>query len=153
VCGFRRTERDTTHFQILTLWDDTDALTHVPGDDYEVYSDSSPDRYWDLENTIARVWRGMVPIEKSDAYWRYLLDFGFRDYQAYIGNRGVQLLRRTDEALAHFLLLSFWSSRQAIAAYAGVDIEQAHYYPYDLECLVDPVRAVEHYEVWSATWA
>ena len=32
-------------------------------------------------------------------------------------------------------------------AYAGTDIEQAHYYPYDLECLIDPPRNVEHYEV------
>jgi heme-degrading monooxygenase HmoA len=75
----------------------------------------------------------------------YLVDFGFRDYQTYSGNRAVHLLRRT--ARVHFLLLSFWSSRQAVMAYAGTDIEQTHYYPYDLECLIDPPRNVEHYEV------
>jgi heme-degrading monooxygenase HmoA len=146
----RRTEGRITHFQILTFWDDTAPITAFAGDDYEVYSDSSSDRHRDDENTVARVWRGVVPIEKGEAYLRYLLDFGFRDYQTYAGNRGVLLLRRTDEARAHFLLLSFWSSRQAIAAYAGADIEQAHYYQYDLECLVDPARTVEHYEVLSA---
>src|SRR5260370_1320967 len=98
-------------------------------------------------NTIARVWRGVVPIEKAEAYLRYLVDFGFRDYQTSSGNRAVHLLRRTEAARVHFLLLSFWSSRQAIMAYAGTDIEQAHYYPCDLECLIDPPSHVEHYEV------
>ena len=98
-------------------------------------------------NTIARVWRGVVPIEKAEAYFRYLTDFGFRDYQTYAGNRGIHLLRRTEEARMHFLLLSFWESRQAIVAYAGADIAKAHYYAYDLECLIDPPLNVEHYEV------
>jgi heme-degrading monooxygenase HmoA len=146
----RRTEGNTTQFQILTFWDDTAAIAHLAGDDYEVYSDTSSDRHRDDENTIARIWRGVVPVEKGEAYSRYLRDFGFRDYQASTGNRGVQLLRRTDAAQAHFLLVSFWSSRQAIAAYAGADMERAHYYPYDPECLVNPARTVEHYEVLSA---
>jgi hypothetical protein len=47
----------------------------------------------------------------------------------------------------HFLLLSFWESRQAIVTYAGADIAKAHYYAYDLECLIGPPLNVEHYEV------
>jgi heme-degrading monooxygenase HmoA len=162
---------------MLTFWDEVDAIKRFAGDDYErakyydfdpsyliemearvrhyeVYSDSSPDpfrpnrgRSEGDDNTIARVWRGVVPIEKAEAYLSYLVDFGFRDYQTCSGNRAVHLLRRTESARVHFLLLSFWSSRQAIMAYADTDIEQAHYYPYDLECLIDPPRNVEHYEV------
>ncbi len=171
-----RTEADVTHFEMLTFWDDTEAIQRFAGDDfslakyydfdtdyliekephvrhYEVSSDSSPDpsRLADGRNvsgnTVARVWRGVVPIEKSDAYFRYLTEFGFRDYQAYAGNRGIHLLRRTEEARMQFLLLSFWESRQAIVAYAGSDIAKAHYYAYDLECLIDPPPEVEHYEV------
>lgn len=96
---------------------------------------------------IARIWHGVVPIEKGEAYCRYLADFGFRDYQAYPGNRGVYLMSRTDEARVHVLLLSFWTSREAIVEYAGADIAKAHYYAYDLECLIDPPPNVEHYEV------
>src|SRR5512134_1289714 len=96
---------------------------------------------------IARVWHGVVAREKADDYARYLAGFGVRDYQARPGNRGVQLLRREDGPLVHFVLLSLWTSREAIAAYAGADIERAHYYPYDLECLVDPEPGVTHYEV------
>ncbi len=172
-----RTDADVTHFEMLTFWDDTDAIKRFAGDDfsmakyydfdsdyliekelpvrhYEVSSDSSPDqpratdgRHGRGGNTIARVWRGVVPVEKGEVYFRYLTDFGFRDYQTYAGNRGIHLLRRTEEARMHFLLLSFWESRQAIVAYAGADIAKAHYYAYDLECLIDPPLNVEHYEV------
>jgi heme-degrading monooxygenase HmoA len=96
---------------------------------------------------IARIWRGIVPLEKAEGYARYLADFGVRDYQAYPGNRGVHLLRRGEGARVHFLLVSFWDSRESLLVYAGPDIERAHYYEYDLECLIDPVPSVEHYEV------
>ena len=172
-----RTEANVTHFEMLTFWDDTDAIKRLAGNDfsrakyydfdsdyliekephvrhYEVFSDSLPDSSQPTDgrnvrggNTIARVWRGVVPIEKGEAYFRYLTDFGFRDYQTYAGVRGIHLLRRTEEAQMHFLLLSFWESRQAIVAYAGADIAKAHYYAYDLECLIDPPLNVEHYEV------
>ena len=172
-----RIEGEVAHFEMLTFWDDTDAIKRFAGDDYsmakyydfesdyliemephvrhyEVSSDSSPDPSWSTDgrnarggNTIARVWRGVVPIEKAEVYFRYLTDFGFRDYQTYAGNRGIHLLRRTEEARMHFLLLSFWESRQAIVAYAGADIARAHYYAYDFECLIHPPLNVEHYEV------
>jgi len=172
-----RTEAGVRHFEMLTFWDDTDAVKRFAGDDfrmakyydfdsdyliemephvrhYEVYSDSSPELYRPTdghnvggENTIARVWGGIVSIEKSEAYFRYLTDFGFRDYQTYAGNRGIHLLRRRESARMQFLLLSFWESRQAIAAYAGADFAKAHYYAYDLECLIEPPLNVEHYEV------
>jgi heme-degrading monooxygenase HmoA len=178
-CLYRR-EADVTHFEMLTFWDDTDAIKRFAGDDfsmakyydfdsdyltemephvrhYEVYSDSSPDPFGPTpgrnggdENMIARAWRGAVPIEKADGYFHYLVDFGFRDYRTYPGIRAVYLLSRTEEAQVQFFLLSFWNSRQAIVAYAGANIEQARYYPYDLECLVDPAPNAEHYEVCRA---
>ena len=176
---FRRIEGDVAHFNTLTFWESREAIKAFSGDDievaryypedkkyllefepsvthYEVYSDSSPDSFKSTrkrgrgdENMIARVWLGVVPIEKAEAYSRYLADFGFRDYQGYSGNRGVHLLRRTEGARVHFLFLSFWNTREAIVGYAGSDIEQAHYYPYDLECLIEPALNVEHYEVLS----
>jgi heme-degrading monooxygenase HmoA len=172
-----RTEADVTHFEMLTFWDHTDAIKRFAGDDfnmakyydfdsdyliemephvwhYEVHSDSSPDPSRPTDgrnvrggNAIARVWRGVVPVEKAEAYFHYLTDLGFRDCQTYAGNRGIHLLRRTEEARMHFLLLSFWESRQAIVAYAGADIAKTRYYAYDLECLIDPAPNVEHYEV------
>ena len=98
-------------------------------------------------NLIARLWRGMVPIHKAEAYLAYLLGFGFRDYEAYAGFRGAHLLRRTEDGTVQIVFLSFWDSWPSIVAYAGSDPEKAHYYAYDLECLIDPTQRVEHYEV------
>jgi heme-degrading monooxygenase HmoA len=98
---------------------------------------------------VARVWHGVVPVEKADAYERYLADGerGVRDYQRLPGNRGVTLLRRADRGRVHFLLISYWDSRESIAAYAGADIEKAQYFAFDRECLLDPEPNVMHYEV------
>src|SRR5512138_2229586 len=102
---------------------------------------------------IARVWHGVVPAEKADDYARYLVDSdrGVKDYERLPGNRGVTLLRRADGERVHFLLLSLWDSREAIAAYAGADIERAQYFAFDLECLIDPEPTVSHHEVLFAT--
>jgi len=98
---------------------------------------------------IARVWHGVVPIDKADAYEAYLVesDRGVRDYQRLPGNRGVTLMRRTDGDRVHFLLISTWDDRESIAAYAGGDVESAQYFDFDLECLIAPEPRVQHYEV------
>ncbi len=102
---------------------------------------------------IARVWNGIVPADKAEAYSRYLADSerGVGDYARTPGNRGYTLLRREEGALVHFCLISLWESKEAIAAYAGADIEQARYFPFDLECLVNPDPKVTHYDVLSAS--
>lgn len=101
---------------------------------------------------IARVWHGVVPQAKADGYAEYLSDsdLGVRDYQRTPGNRGACLLRRVQGDGVHFLLISFWESREAIQAYSGPDIERARYHPYDRECLVEPEPNVTHYEVLVA---
>ena len=103
---------------------------------------------------IARVWQGVVPSEKADAYSRYLSDSerGVDDYARTPGNRGFALLRRAEGARVRFILVSFWESLQAIEEYAGPDVERARYFPFDLECLVEPEPRVEHFEVVRASW-
>jgi heme-degrading monooxygenase HmoA len=101
---------------------------------------------------IARVWHGVVPLDKAEGYSEYLStsDRGVRDYQRIPGNRGALLLRRTTDDHAHFLFISLWDSREAIERYAGSDIDRARYFPYDRECLVDPEPEVAHYDVLVA---
>ena len=98
---------------------------------------------------IARVWHGVVPREKASAYADYLSDSdrGVPDYERVPGNCGAFLLSRVEDDRVHFVLLSLWISREAIHGYAGPDIERAQYFPYDLECLIDPEPNVAHYEV------
>jgi len=98
---------------------------------------------------IARVWHGVVSRENAEGYGKYLAESerGVDDYRKLPGNRGVYLLRRTEGDRVHFMLMSLWDSRESIQAYAGEDIDKAQYFPYDLECLIDPTPTVAHYEV------
>ena len=102
---------------------------------------------------IARVWHGVVPLDRADEYARYLTDSdrGVADYQRLPGHHGVTLLRRVDGDRVHFTLISLWASREAIRAYTGPDVERAQYFARDLECLIDPEPTVAHHEVLVAT--
>jgi heme-degrading monooxygenase HmoA len=101
---------------------------------------------------IARLWHGVVPVEKADGYSRYLADSdrGVRAYRAIRGNRGVTLLRRAEGDRVHFLLISLWDSEAAIREYTDPDIDRAQYFEYDRECLLEPEPNVTRYEVVGA---
>ena len=58
---------------------------------------------------------------------------------------GSSLGERTE-----FIILSLWTSLEAISAFAEADIEQAIFYPEDDEYLVDRETRVAHYEVIGA---
>jgi len=96
---------------------------------------------------IARLWHGAVPASKAREYERYLEATGIPDYRATQGNRGVLVLRRLEGDRAHFLLISFWESLEAIRGFAGDDLERARYYPEDAQYLVELEPRVTHYEV------
>jgi heme-degrading monooxygenase HmoA len=96
---------------------------------------------------IARIWHGATPSSKCDRYLEYLNDTGIPDYRATEGNQGVYVLRRIEGDRAHFLLLSFWESLDAIQRFAGPDFEKARYYPEDEEFLLELEPKVSHYEV------
>jgi heme-degrading monooxygenase HmoA len=96
---------------------------------------------------IARIWHGVVAAGKADEYLDYLNETGVPDYRATEGNRGVYVLRRIEDGLAHFLTLSFWDSIEDVKRFAGPDPDKARYYPADEEFLLGFEPTVEHYEV------
>jgi heme-degrading monooxygenase HmoA len=96
---------------------------------------------------IARIWHGKTAAHKADEYLEYLNRTGIPDYQATEGNQGVYVLRRIEGDEAHFLLLTLWHSRDAVARFAGSDVEKARYYPEDKDYLLEFEPTVTHYEV------
>lgn len=100
---------------------------------------------------IARIWRGVTSAEQAEEYFEDLMETGLKDYRAVPGNRGVQVLRRTYEGKAEFLLISLWESYAAIRAFAGDDIERAVYYSKDQEFLLELEPKVTHYEYEAHT--
>lgn len=96
---------------------------------------------------LARTWHGIVPLVKADEYYGYVMRIGVRDYKATPGNLGVHVFRRIEKDRAHFVLVSYWESLDAIRKYAGDDVEAAKYYPEDREYLIEIEPRVTHYEV------
>lgn len=96
---------------------------------------------------IARFWHGAVPADKADAYHEVLRSIGVPDYQATPGNRGVHVLWRVQDDLAHVLVFTLWDSLHALRAFAGDDVLRARYYPEDVPFLVEKEPLVAHYDV------
>jgi heme-degrading monooxygenase HmoA len=99
---------------------------------------------------LARTWHGAVSPDTADDYHAYLLRTGVPDYRSTPGNAGVYVLRRSQDGVAHFLLLTLWESLNAIRAFAGDDVERARYYPEDEAYLLELEPRVRHYEVRMA---
>ena len=98
---------------------------------------------------IARIWHGRTKAADADVYLEYLFKSGIPAYRATAGNKGAWVLRRIEGDAAHFITLSFWESRDAIAAFAGADIETAKYYAEDEKYLLEFERNVTHYELFQ----
>ena len=97
---------------------------------------------------IARVWHGVTPTAKAEAYAAYLERTGARECRATPGNRGVYVLRRAARREeTEFTFISLWESLDAIRAFAGDDVEKARYYPEDRDFLLELEPTVTHYEV------
>jgi heme-degrading monooxygenase HmoA len=101
---------------------------------------------------IVRMWHGVVPERKADAYLHYLEQTGIKDYLKTEGNRGVQVLRRIQDENAHFLTLTLWDSLDSIRRFAGNEAESAVYYPEDEEFLLEFEPTVVHYEVLVSSY-
>lgn len=98
---------------------------------------------------IARIWHGIVPVSKSDEYLRLMRTIAIPDYKAIPGNCGAYALREIRGDQAHFLMLTFWESRDSIQAFAGEDIQSAKYYDFDRDFLLKLEAFVTHYELYE----
>lgn len=97
---------------------------------------------------IARIWHGRMPVDRAGAYLAFLKARAIPDYESVAGHRGVYLLHDVQADAAHFITLTFWDSREAIAAFAGEDINRAKYYPEDTDFLLEFDPTVRHYAVY-----
>ncbi|MGE5250375.1 MAG: hypothetical protein ACM3QS_09205 [Bacteroidota bacterium] len=69
---------------------------------------------------IARIWRGITLAANADSYSRYVDEFVVPAHVNAAGNAGLILLQDPQGELVHFLLLSFWTSEEAVEGFAGV---------------------------------
>lgn len=97
---------------------------------------------------IARIWHGRVPVSKSDQYLKLMRTVAIAD-KSTPGNRGAFALREIQRDVAHFVMLTFWESREAITQFAGNNIEAAKYYDFDPDFLLEMEPSVKHYELYD----
>lgn len=97
---------------------------------------------------IMRIWHGITRNEKGEDFHKYLMKTGVNYYRSQQGNRGVFVLRRVQNDKTHFLLLSLWDSLEAIAKFAGSDIDKAMYFFSEDQIFLEEMEPnVLHYEI------
>jgi quinol monooxygenase YgiN len=98
---------------------------------------------------ITRIWHGTTPATKSGEYLDLMRTIALPDYRSTPGNQGAYALRRIEGETAHFLMVTFWESEEAIRAFAGDDISVAKYYDFDKNFLLEMERSSSHYDTYS----
>ncbi len=74
---------------------------------------------------IARIWRGWASAASADDYQRHYESEVAGQLQAVTGFRGARLLRRQDGDDVLFTSITYFTSMDAVRAFAGANPEQA----------------------------
>jgi hypothetical protein len=96
---------------------------------------------------VLREWRAEIRRFKKAAYVEYVRTTGIAGYTGTPGNLGAVIaVRDIDAERSEIVTLSWWTSLDAIRAFAGDPVDQARYYPADTEYLLTRPNTVLHYE-------
>ena len=98
---------------------------------------------------ITRIWHGRTTVAKSDEYLNLMRTVAIPDYRSIRGNKGAYALRQIEGDTAHFLMVTFWESEDAIRAFAGDNISVAKYYDFDKSFLLELEPSSTHYETYD----
>jgi heme-degrading monooxygenase HmoA len=96
---------------------------------------------------IVREWRGRASPERRDAYPEHFRAAVVGDLQRVDGFLGGDLVAREHDGAVEFVVLTRWSSMEAIRAFAGPDVDRAVVEPGAVAALTGYDRTVSHYEV------
>lgn len=99
---------------------------------------------------IARIWHGIVPLEKASQYLELMRTVAIPDYRRIPGNKTALVLRSLEGDSVHFLTFTLWDSLESIRAFAGEPIDRAKYYDFDSAFLTELEPTVRHYEVYDS---
>jgi len=96
---------------------------------------------------ICRMWHGITPRSKADAYASFLEQRAIPDYRSIAGNLSVAVLRRDEAEVTHFMTVTNWESEENTRDFAGDDLLKAKYYPEDKDFLLEFEPRVQHFAV------
>jgi heme-degrading monooxygenase HmoA len=95
---------------------------------------------------IARHWRGLVRTDRAAEYEKHLEVDTFPKLAQISGFLGGSILKRVTESGVEFLIISRWRSVDAIAQFAGPDVEVAVVPANVQEMMIDYDLRARHYE-------
>ncbi|HEX4634149.1 MAG TPA: hypothetical protein VH163_09960 [Gemmatimonadales bacterium] len=96
---------------------------------------------------VLREWRAEIRRERREEYVEYVTATGIAHYRKTAGNLGAAIATRDlDARRSEIVVLSWWTDRVAIRAFAGDDIGVARYYPEDDAFLLTKPGTVQHYD-------
>ena len=98
---------------------------------------------------IARIWEGKTKLKHFEAYSSFMKERAIPDYQNTDGLLKLSFLRRIEDGIAYFKLITYWENFEVIKNFAGDDFEKAKYYPEDKNYLLDFPEKLTHFEVFS----
>lgn len=96
---------------------------------------------------ISRQWRGLAKPTHGDLYVEHLREETFPALRSIPGFVDASILKREVDGGVEFLIVTRWSSMEAIEAFAGRDRDLAVVPKNVHEMMIDYDRSVRHYEV------
>ena len=100
--------------------------------------------------TIIRIWSCIALATKANQYLGYLNKFVVPAFQTADGNEGLFILQEPRGELAHFLLLSFWTSNESPVNFSGAhssELEVVKLSPEEQSLLVAFESTARYYKV------
>jgi heme-degrading monooxygenase HmoA len=96
---------------------------------------------------IARIWRGWAPSATADDYQRHYSSEVISNLRAVSGFCGARLLRQDNGQEVMFTSITYFTSLDAVRAFAGDDYEQAVIEGPARQALSRWEKRVSHHEV------
>ena len=95
---------------------------------------------------IVREWRARTTRARSAQYPRHFRKVVAPKIRKIQGFMGASLIRRQGGEWVEFVVITRWSSMEAVRAFAGEDVEKASLEPGASDALTEFDRTVKHYE-------
>lgn len=96
---------------------------------------------------VVRIWHGRTNAADADEYAEFLRKRAIPDYESVAGLLLVEVLRRNEGDVSHFLTVTHWDDETSVYAFAGQDVLKAKYYPEDDAFLLEKEPFVQHFIV------
>lgn len=96
---------------------------------------------------ISRQWRGLARANQAKNYVAHLRTEVFPALRKLPGFGSASILCRPHAEGVEFLVVTHWDSLDAIAKFAGADLEAAVVSPQGAKMFIEYDRRVRHYEI------